>query len=173
MSVPRQSSDKSSDELDDRFAHRAAIARSQATREQGRRQLWHAHHWPEDYGERCVHLAGRPWCRRCLALYPLGFLVAVLSVAGLAPWPATADPAAIWLLAIPATVAFVGEAVGLFDYRARWQTVTTLLAALAFGRALGYELDQRWHPWFWQPLAVFGGIWFLASVYQHRFATER
>ena len=129
--------------------------------------LWHAHHWPDDYDERCVIIGNRHWCRRCLALYPVGVVVAVASVVGRAPWPASADPVAIWLLSIPATIAFVGEATGLFPYRARWQTATTLTAAVAFGRALGYELVDRWHPWFWQPVAVFGGIWFLAAVFQH------
>ncbi|MCP4224681.1 MAG: hypothetical protein GY773_15185, partial [Actinomycetia bacterium] len=40
----------------------------------------------------------------------------------------------------------------------------TLAAAMAFGRALGYELIGRWHPWFWGPIAVFGAIWLAATV---------
>jgi hypothetical protein len=131
-------------------------------------EMWTAHHWPDHYGERCVRLGRRHWCRRCLALYPLGFFVAALSAAGLPPWPAAADPELVWLLSIPATVAYVGEAVGWFRYSARWQTITTLLAAIAFGRALGAELLDRWNPLFWQPIAVFGGIWFAASVYATR-----
>ena len=39
-----------------------------------------------------------------------------------------------------------------------------MLAAVAFGRALAYELDSRWSPEFWGPIAVFGGIWFLATM---------
>ena len=132
---------------------------------EGRRNMWLAHHWPDHYGQRCVRLGSRHVCRRCAALYPLGFLVAVLSAAGYPPWPPSLDPAAIWLLSIPATVAFVGEAVGAFSYNPRWQVGTTLLAAVGFGRALGYELLDRWSSEFWQPIAVFGGIWFLASVF--------
>jgi len=131
----------------------------------GRKQLWHAHHWPEQYGERCVRIGSRHYCRRCAALYPLGFLVAFLAATGYPLWPETWDPAAIWILSIPATVAFVGVALGLFRYSPRWQVGTTLLAAAAFGRALGYELVDRWSPEFWQPIALFGGIWFLASAF--------
>lgn len=133
----------------------------------GRRQLWLAHHWPDDYAERCVTIGRRPVCRRCAALYPFGLLVAVLSVAGVLPWPAGADPAAIWLLSIPATIAYCGEAIGLFRYDPRVQVATTLVAALAFGRALGYELESRWSTEFWGPIAVFGGIWFLATTIGH------
>jgi hypothetical protein len=152
----------------DAFERRLAEIADRRRGELGKRQLWHAHHWPEHYGERCVPIAGRHWCRRCLSLYPLGFLVALLSALGLPPWPAAADPALIWLLCLPGTVAFVGEAVGLFPYRARWQMAATLVTSVAFGRGLGYELEERWSPEFWGPVAVFGGIWFAASIIQHR-----
>ena len=156
--------------MTDAFAERLAEIRDRDQQVRGRRQLWHAHHWPQDYDQRCVRIGSRHWCRRCLALYPLGFIVAVLSALGLPPWPETADPALIWLLSIPATVAFVGEAVGTFAYRPRWQVGATLVTAVGFGRALGYELTDRWSPEFWQPVAIFGGIWFLASVFQHQTA---
>lgn len=125
--------------------------------------MWLSHHWEADHAERCVQLAGRSVCRRCLALYPLGLLVAVLSAAGWPPWPLSWDPAAIWILSIPATVAFIGEVMGVIRYSARWQVATTLLAALAYGRALGYEFAERWSPEFWEPIAVFGGLWFFAA----------
>lgn len=157
------------------FERRLAEIRGRQERDRrhqrGRRQLWHAHHWPQHYGDRCVRIGDRHWCRRCLSLYPLGFLVAVLSAVGLPPWPGEADPAVIWLLCLPGTAAFVGEAVGLFPYRPRWQVAATLITAVAFGRGLGYELVQRWSPEFWGPVAVFGGIWFAASAIQHRTAT--
>lgn len=141
--------------------------------ERGRQQLWHAHHWPSDYGTHCVRVGTRHWCRRCLSLYPLGLLVAVLSALGAPPWPAAADPAMIWVLCLPGTVAFVGEAVGVFTYRPRWQMAATLITAVAFGRGLGYELAERWSPEFWQPVAVFGGIWFLASAFRSQTAVRR
>ena len=42
------------------------------------------------------------------------------------------------------------------------------MTALAFGRALGYELEHRWSGIFWGPIAVFGGIWFAATVMAQR-----
>ncbi len=129
--------------------------------------LWLSHHWPGEYHPRCLRIGRHHVCRRCLALYPLGFLVAVLSAVGLPPWPGAFDPAMIWILSLPATVAFVGEATGRFSYAPKWQVGTTLITAVAFGRALGYELVQRWSPEFWQPVTVFGAVWFAASYYQH------
>lgn len=135
--------------------------------------LWLSHHWPQDYAEKCVKIGRRQICRRCAALYPLGFLTALLSVIGLPLWPATLDPMMIWVLCLPATIAFVGEAIGLFKYSRRWQVATMLIAALAFGKALGYELENRWSPEFWWPIAIFGGTWFLASVFSAKTAPVR
>lgn len=146
------------------FEQRLATIAEQNQLEAGKRNMWLAHHWPADYQERCVTIGGRHVCRRCAALYPLGLLVAVLSAYGLAPWPESIDPWPIWLLSIPATVVYCGEAVGLFRYRAKIQVGTTLLAAAAFGRALGYEFVERWNPMFWQPVMVFGLIWFFATM---------
>ncbi len=146
------------------FEYRLAELRASETQRVGRRNLWLAHHWPADYHDRCALIGGRRVCRRCGALYPLGFLVALVSAAGYAPWPASIDPWPIWALSIPATIAYVGEALGWFRYHVRWQVGTTLAAALAFGRALGYELIERWHPWFWGPIALFGAIWLSATV---------
>ncbi|MEZ5411392.1 MAG: hypothetical protein R2761_25400 [Acidimicrobiales bacterium] len=130
--------------------------------------LWLAHHWPDHYADRCVRIGRHHVCRRCLALYPLSFVVAFASAGGHPPWPGSWDPAIVWVLSLPATAAYVGEAVGWFRYRPWVQVVTTLIAALAFGRALGYELLDRWQPVFWGPIAVFGGIWFFATLIGQR-----
>lgn len=151
------------------FDRRLADLKAKETEQIGRRNLWLSHHWPDDYSERCVYLSGRHVCRRCSALYPIGFAIAFLATAGLAPWPAAIDPYPIWILSIPATAAYVGESIGLFAYNIKWQVATTLLAGVAFGRALGYELLDRWSPEFWGPIAVFGGIWFLATLYATSF----
>lgn len=137
---------------------------------QAAKSIWLSHHWPDDYHTKCVKIGRRHICRRCAALYPLGFLVAILSVVGLPLWPNTLDPALIWILCIPASAAFVGEAIGLFNYSPRWQVGTTLIAAAAYGKALGYELQDRWSPEFWWPIAIFGGLWFLASVFNAKTA---
>lgn len=130
----------------------------------GRRNMWLAHHWPEHYSERCVLIGGRHVCRRCASLYPLGILVAIMSAMGVVPWPESLDPWAIWALSIPATIAYGAEAIGVLKYSAKTQVSTTLIAALAFGRALGYEFLARGSPEFWGPICFFGLVWFLFTA---------
>ncbi len=149
------------------FDERLAQINERTRDHRARRQLWLTHHWPKDYQQRCVRIGSRHVCRRCAALYPLGFVVAFLAAFGLPLWPTTWDPTAIWILCIPATVAFVGEAIGVFRYSAKWQVAAMLITALAFGRGLGYELVDRWSSEFWGPVAVFGGLWFFASLFHH------
>ena len=148
--------------------HGLARLKATETARIGRRNMWLAHHWPHDYPGRCVMIGSRPICRRCAALYPLGFIVAFAAAAGAAPWPESLDPWPIWILSLPATIAYVGEAVGLFGYNVRAQVAAMLISAIAFGRGLGYELVERWSPEFWGPVAVFGGIWYAATLYSAR-----
>ena len=147
------------------FETKLASLAARETQALGRKNLWLAHHWPEHYQERCIKVGGRHVCRRCSALYPIGILTAVLFVAtGFTFWPTDLDPAPIWLLSIPATVAYCAEALGFISYRPKVQVATTIAAAFAFGHALGYELQNRWSTEFWGPIAVFGGIWFFATI---------
>lgn len=150
--------------LDAAFGARLAELHAVGEERLARRRLWSSHHWPVDYPDRCVWVAGRPVCRRCAALYPLSVVLAALALLIGPPWPPAWDPWPVWVLSVPATVAFVGEAVGWLRYSARWQVATTLLAAVAFGRAWGAELAQPGQAMFWGPIAVFGGLWFAATV---------
>ena len=147
------------------FEAKLASIAAQESRLLGRKNMWLAHHWPEDYAERCVAVGGRHVCRRCATLYPLGFLTAALfALKGFTFWPTEIDPAPIWILSIPATLAYCAEASGFISYNAKVQVGTTIAAGFAFGHALGYELQNRWSSEFWGPIAVFGGIWFFATV---------
>lgn len=128
-----------------------------------RSQMWHAHHWPDEY-HRCTAIAGRPVCRRCLILYPVAIAVGLAAVLGFSLWPAAADPWLIWVLCLPATVDFVLEQTGTVAYSARRQIVTTALLAPALGRGFGYELSQTWSWEFWGPVTTFCTIWFLATL---------
>lgn len=159
--------------FDEIVARRRADDERQLAERRARRILWLSHHWPQHYGDRCVMFGRLPVCRRCSALYGVGFLVALGMTIGVDPWPDRLDPALIWLLCLPATVAFIGEALGRFRYAVGWQVATTFVAGLAFGKALGYELEQRWAPEFWGPIAVFGGLWFFASLIGHRRRARR
>lgn len=147
------------------FDAKLASIAAQETRLLGRKNMWLAHHWPEHYSERCVKVGGRHVCRRCAALYPIGFLTAFLfALKGFTFWPTELDPAPIWILSIPATVAYCAEALGFVRYNPKVQVATTIAAGFGFGHALGYELQERWSTEFWGPIAVFGGIWFFATV---------
>ena len=128
-----------------------------------RRRLWLTHHWPDEY-DRCAVVAGRHVCRRCLALYPLAFAVLAVLASGVVAWPAALDPWLVWVLCIPATVEFLAEKLGGVAYDARRQVVVTMAVAVALGRGRALELDERWSPTFWGPVAVFGSIWFLAAA---------
>lgn len=125
--------------------------------------MWLAHHWPDEY-ERCVVMAGRHVCRRCLILYPVALAVAIVSLAGLPPWPPTLDLWFIWALCLPATVDFVAEQMGLVGYSARRQTITTLLLAPALGRGFAHELEDSWSWEFWGPVLVFCTLWFASTL---------
>ncbi len=143
---------------------RLAIIGAKERERLAKKQMWLAHHWPDEYQDRCVRVGSRHVCRRCAALYPLGLLVAILSFNGLTPWPTSIDPVPIWLLSIPATVAYCAEAIGVIRYDPRVQVATTLLAAVAFGHALSYEFAERWSTEFWGPISIFGGIWFVFTA---------
>lgn len=147
----------------------ALIAAQQARRDdeeaarRAKRSMWLSHHWPEEY-HRCAVIGGRHVCRRCLVLYPIALAVLFASLAGFQPWPSRLDVWFIWLLCIPATIDFLAEKLARVDYHPTRQIVVTALTALALGRGLGHELDDRWSWLFWGPVLVFGGIWFAAAV---------
>ncbi len=130
-----------------------------------RKNMWLTHHWPEEY-DRCAQVRGRHLCRRCLILYPLALTVMGLALAGVHPWPESSDVWIIWGLCIPATLEFLAEKLLGVTYSARRQVVVTALVAVALGRGLAYEIDDRWSWNFWGPVFVFGGIWFAAAVYR-------
>lgn len=128
-----------------------------------KRNLWLAHHWPDEY-DRCTVVGGRHVCRRCLTLYPIALLVMALSLFGPAPWPSSVDAVLIWVLCIPATVDFLAEKLGDLPHSPRRQVAVTAAVGLALGRGLAYEIDERWSWLFWGPVLVFGTAWFLAAV---------
>ena len=64
-----------------------------------KRAMWRTHHWPEEY-DRCITIAGRPVCRRCLTLYPAAIAVGIAFLLGWSLWPAAADPWLIWALCL-------------------------------------------------------------------------
>ena len=109
--------------------------------------MWLAHHWPDQY-DRCVLVGHRHVCRRCLFMYPVAFVVAGLSVAGLAlpsPW----SQVALVVLPLPALVEFVGEHRRAWAYAPRRQAVLGTLQGLGMGVGFGRYLETPTDPWFW------------------------
>ena len=70
-------------------------------RRQGLTPLWLSHHDPGAY-DRCVVVAGRHVCRRCLVLYPLAFVVLV--VAQGSGWSGPTEALALVALPLPAVL---------------------------------------------------------------------
>lgn len=153
----------SEDELDQAFAEVAERRATTAAQDEGRRQLWHAHHWPHRY-ERCTTIGRRHVCRRCLWFYSIAFVTLFASWAGMSPWPIAWDTKLVWLLSIPATVDFVGGEIGRWSYNATRQIVVTSILGLAVGRGFAAEVDNPGSWTFWGPVLVFGSIWFFVAT---------
>jgi hypothetical protein len=154
------------------FAAKLVEIEQRNTNDRARRGLWLAHHWPDEY-RRCVVIAGRHVCRRCLVLYPVTLAVAFATLAGLLLWPRRFDPELIWVLSIPGTLEYAAEQLGLLQYRVRRQIVATVCVAIPLGRGMSYEFDHRWSWYFWGPLLVFGSIWFASTLIGRRTRLRR
>lgn len=118
--------------------------------------VWLSHHQPDQH-DRCVRIAGRPVCRRCLVLYPLAFVVAGLSLATVG-WPDRLDPWLLVLLPLPAVVEFCGEQSGRLLYSGRRQVLVTIPLAFALGQGFARYIQNPADGLFWAMLAVYGGL---------------
>jgi hypothetical protein len=124
--------------------------------------LFLSHHPPEQY-DRCIKIGRHHVCRRCAVLYPVAFVVAGLSLAGVA-WPAAWDSNLLYLLPLPVTLEFVLERFGALRYHAGRQIVLTLLAAPALGRGFARYLLNPSDRLFWGMVALFGGACLFALL---------
>lgn len=129
--------------------------------------LWLSHHHPDQYG-RCVVVAGRRVCRRCIVLYPLAFAVLAVS---LLSWPTALDPWVMALLPLPAVVEWWLEHLGRVAYAPGRQVATTVLLAVALGRGLARYLEDPADPWFWAMVLVYGGACLAVALW--RFVDDR
>lgn len=126
-----------------------------------------AHHHPEQH-DRCVRIAGTPVCRRCLVLYPVALVTAlvvvVLDASTDAPWSTWA----MSLLPLPAVVEFVAEHLGLTAYRAPRQVAATLPAAVGLGIGFAAQARDPGHRVFWITVLAYAGLCSVALAVHHR-----
>jgi len=124
--------------------------------------LWIAHHYPEDY-DRCVVIGRAHVCRRCVALYPIAFVVMALALAEVR-WPVGLDLWLLLALPVPSVVEFVLEHLGVIRYQPIRQVGLTIPLAVALGVGFARYLDRQTDPLFWAVVVLYGGICLLATL---------
>lgn len=128
--------------------------------------MWLSHHWPDQY-ERCAVVAGRHVCRRCLVMYPVAIVAAVVAAVG--PWwPRAWDDWLIPLLPLPAVVDFVADNLGTARYSPARQAVLTAIGAVAAGAGYLRYLDRPGDPLVWGTVLTYGAICVAAALAGHR-----
>jgi hypothetical protein len=125
--------------------------------------MWLAHHWPDAH-DRCVELWGRRVCRRCLVLYPLALLAAVVIV--LVEPPSGVLVAMIWILPAPVALEWVLEHLGRAEHRPRRLVATTALAAPALGAAFALHAQQPFRISVVAPVVAWTSICLAASLWR-------
>ena len=110
--------------------------------------------------------AGRHVCRRCLVLYPLALVAAVLASAGVS-WPDRVDGWLCWLLPLPAVVEFVGEQLGLLRHRPARLVVDHGPAGRGrAGRSTPVTSTTRATCWSWSIVITYAGICIAVSLWR-------
>ena len=117
--------------------------------------MWLSHHDPSGY-DRCVLVAGRQVCRRCLVLYPLAFVVLV--VAQVTDWSGPTEALALVVLPLPAVVEFVLEHRGVIRYSPARQMLVTIPLAVALGAGFDRYLDRPGDVLFWSIVVAYTAI---------------
>jgi hypothetical protein len=114
--------------------------------------LWLSHHDPGAY-DRCVLVAGRQVCRRCLVLYPLAFVVLVGARAS--NWSGPTETLALAVLPLPAVIEFILEHRGVVRYSPRRQMLVTIPLAVGLGAGFDRYLDRPGDVLFWSVVVVY------------------
>ncbi len=128
--------------------------------------IWLTHHHPAHH-DRCLVVAGRRVCRRCLVLYPIAFCVMAASLAGV-HWPGSWDGLLMLVLPAPAIAEFVAEHTGRLSHRPRRQVALTLVAAPALGRGLARYLETPADRLWWTMVVGYGLVGLAATLLSSR-----
>lgn len=114
--------------------------------------LWLSHHH-EDQADRCLRVGRSHVCRRCAVLYPGMLVVAAIQLAG---WiPRDLGVVLMWVLPLAVVGEWIAEHLGGVAYSASRQVVTTGLASVAFGVALGRHVRHPFEAAATAPAVVF------------------
>jgi hypothetical protein len=131
--------------------------------------MWLAHHFPEDY-DRCVRIGGSHVCRRCLALYPLAFIVMIVALVVGFSLTTPAITLAMVAMPLPAVIEFVLEHLGQLAYRPRRQVAFTVVLAVGLGLGFARYLRNPGDLVFWGVVIVYGGVCLAAGLSGRRSA---
>jgi hypothetical protein len=115
---------------------------------------WLSHHGEEDL-DRCVRIGPVAVCRRCLAVWPLTWVLLGLLVGLGAPADAWWD-ALVPLLLLPPVLEFVGVHVGRWPYRPGRVWLLSPLLAVALARLLHRLVVHPFEAWSTVLLATSG-----------------
>jgi hypothetical protein len=130
--------------------------------------LWLSHHGPE-HGDRCVHVAGVAICRRCLALWPLTYLLIGAQVALRTPAHHDLD-VLLPLALLPPVLDYVEVHTGLARYDPARTWALTPLLAVGLARLLFRHMAHPFDPVNWAVLLLAA---LPAAWAAWRFATHR
>ena len=117
--------------------------------------MWLSHHDPSGY-DRCVLVAGRHVCRRCLVLYPLAFVVLIAAQA--TGWSGPSEALALVVLPLPAVAEFVLEHRGVLRYNPGRQILVTIPLAVALGAGFDRYLYRPGDVLFWSVVVGYTGV---------------
>jgi hypothetical protein len=151
------------EELDRRIAETLEVQRAEhRAHPMADTSMFLSHHWPAHY-DRCVVIGGRHVCRRCVVLYPVAIVVAILAGAGVT-WPHRWDPWVFWLLPIPGVVEFVLDVLGAVRHRPVRQVVVSAMLAVAYGKILWRYSHHPGDGLVWAVVGIDTGICAVAAL---------
>jgi len=127
--------------------------------------MWLSHHWPADY-DRCAVVGGLHLCRRCLVLYPVALLTALVISIG-SWWPHRIDAWVLWLLPLPGVIEFVLDNLRLIRYSPPRQVLLSGAGAVAAGIGYVRYLDDAVDALVWSVVGVYSTICVLGVVIGH------
>lgn len=124
--------------------------------------MWLSHHWPSGY-DRCAVVGGLHVCRRCLVLYPVAFVTAVLVAQG-SWWPHRLDAVVLWLFPAPGVVEFVLDNLHVIRYSPRRQVALSFFGAIAAGIGYVRYLHETLDPLVWSVVGVYTGVCLIGAI---------